>query len=114
MITLSFDVDRLAASARLTAAEVEAAVVEAIGFEAEAVVVEVKGTWPRRTGRSAEAFTVTRTKTGAIIDNQVPYTPHVHRTKTPVLALDEIVGPAVLEAVVAVPARAASAVARRI
>lgn len=110
--SVRFDVDALAAAASVEAAEIEAALVPLLLETAQEVVAEIRDTWPRRTGRSADGFRASPVAGGARISNDVPYVPHVHRRGVRVLALDELLAPAVQEAILEVPSRAARGVRR--
>lgn len=110
--SIRIDADAVAAAVEAEARAVEEALVPLLRETAEEVVAEIRDTWPRRTGRSAAGFRAEPIPGGARISNDVPYVPHVHRRGTKTLALDELLAPAIQDAILEVPSRAARAIRR--
>lgn len=114
ILGVAFNTSAFRASVRDGIAELQEVLVEELLVSAGDVVEEMRTSWPRRTGRSADGFDVTPISGGARIDNPVPYVPYVHRRGEPALALDTVTGPALERAIQQIPERAAASAARRL
>lgn len=114
MIELRYNTSGLAAQFAELGSKITRIMADELRTAGGEVVAEMKRTWPRKTGRSAEGFELVSIPLGGRLQNLVPYVPYVHRRGTPTLALDELTAPAVETAIRAVPERAAKAAERRL
>lgn len=114
MIVITIDTSVFTRQMPILADLIEGVLVEEFVRAAGDVVTDMKSTWPRRTGKSAEGFEVVPLPDGARLQNPVTYVPYVHQRGVTTRALDELTAPAIEAAIRNVPQRAADSAARRL